>query len=238
VNIMTRILYVVSVLALCFAFVGLASAVILFEDDFEDQALGDEPQGWEYDPAAEVNTAGQVAEDPLDPDNKVFTDFGGYSAGDGMQLTDFVAEWDWMFFQDNSLNNSMGFRVVDAGNHYQLSRRGGGVDWKIYMFNGAWNEIATNAFPTEIDTWYRVQLTAKGDLFTVKVKEKEDDTPFADLDPVLEVNDGTYGEGAFQTSYYGPIDNVIIADSEQDILAVDPSISCIRTWGDIKKGWI
>lgn len=232
---MIRILSTISVLVLCFAFVDLASAAILFEDDFEDQALGKEPEDWEYDPAAEVNTVGQVAEDPLDPKNKVFTNYGGYSAGNGMQLTDFVAEWDWMFYQDNNLNNSIGFRVVDAGHHYQISRRLGGVDWKIYMYNGAWNEIATNAFPTEIDTWYRVQLIAKGDLFTVKVKEKKDNTLFADLDPVLDVKDGTYKEGALQTSYYGPIDNVIIAESERDILAVCPYNSYIRTWGDIKK---
>jgi hypothetical protein len=233
---MTKVFFAISVWVLCFAFVGLVSAKILFEDDFEGQVLGDEPKGWEYDPGAEVPDIGEVAEDPLDAGNKVFTNFGGYSAGDGLLLTDFVAELDWMFFQDNNRNNSIGFRVVDAGSHYQLSRRSGGVDWKIYMYNGAWNEIATNAFPTEADKWYRVQLIVKGEEFIVKVKEKEDNTLFADLDPVLDVEDGTYAEGAFQTSYHGPIDNVVIADSEQDILAVDPSVSSIGTWGDIKNG--
>jgi hypothetical protein len=194
-------------------------AEVLFHDDFEADTIGQEPQKWEYDPGAEIKDIGQVFTDPLDPNNQVLTDYGGYLADNGAEYTDFVAEWDWMFYENNNRNNSVGFHVQDPTAHYQLSRRSGGNDWNIYMFNGSWNLIVSEPFPTEIDTWYRVQLSVMGDEFLVKVKEKEDATPFKDLAPVLEVSDATYESGHFSTSYWGPIDNVIIADTEEDIIA-------------------
>jgi hypothetical protein len=212
-------------------------AKILFEDDFEGDAIGQEPSRWKYDPDAEVTDVGMVDNDPLDPNNQVFTGFGGYWADNGAVYTDFVAEWDWMFYQENDRNNSMGFHVQNRDAHYQLSRRSGGADWKIYMYNGSWNEIATAAFPTEIDKWYRVQLSAMGEQITVKVKEKEDPTPFKELTPVLEAADSTFLEGGLSTSYYGPIDNVIIAESEADLLAVtavEPTGKLPITWGYLK----
>ena len=48
-NEMTRAFYIFLVWVLCFALVGVASAKILFEDDFEGQVLGDEPKGWKCD---------------------------------------------------------------------------------------------------------------------------------------------------------------------------------------------
>lgn len=222
------------IFALCFVFQTAGMAKILFEDDFEGDAIGKEPAKWKYDPDAEVNNVGMVDEDPLDPGNQVFTGYGGYWADNGAVYTDFVAEWDWMFHQDDSRNNSIGFRVQNKDAHYQLSRRGGGVDWKIYMYNGAWNEIATVVFQTDIDTWYRVQLTVKGEQFIVKAKAKEDPTPFQELEPLLEVEDNTYDQGGISTSYWGPIDNIIIAESEQDIIAVEPTGKLPITWGRLK----
>jgi hypothetical protein len=184
---------------------------VIFEDDFEGDPLGAEPGKWTYDPTSEIKNVGLVDLDPLDAENQVFTGYGGYWADNGTDFSDFIAEWDWMFAQDNARNNSMGIRVQGPAAHYQLSRRGFGTDWKIYMFDGAWNEIGTAVFPTDVDKWYRVQLTAMGEQFVVKVKEKGDATPFEDLKPVLEVLDGTFGSGKFSTSYWGPIDNVVIS---------------------------
>lgn len=225
---------ILTILTLCLMVQGSSLAQVFFKDDFEKDEIGKSPKNWEYDPGAEVKNIGKVDVDPLDPKNKVFTGYGGYKANKGEQYTDFVAEWDWMFHQDNNRNNSMGFKVVDPGHHYQLSRRSGGVDWKIYMFNGAWNEIAAVAFPTKIDTWYRVQLTVKGEEFVVKAKDKKDQTPFAKLNPTLKIKDGTYKKGAFETSYWGPIDNVIIAASEADILPVEAKGKLTTSWGRIK----
>lgn len=220
----------------CFVFQTVGVAKILFEDDFESDTIGKEPKKWKYDPDAEVNDVGKVDKDPLDPSNKVFTGYGGYWADNGAIYTNFVAEWDWMFHQDNNRNNSMGFRVQNKNAHYQLSRRSGGSDWKIYMYNGAWNQIVAAVFPTDIDKWYRVQLSAMGAEFIVKAKEKKDETPFPELKPVLKVNDKTYDKGGFSTSYWGPIDNVIIAETEQDILAVEPANKLPIAWGRLKAG--
>ena len=46
--------------------------------------------------------------------------------------------------------------------------------------------------------------------------------------------DKTYDKGAFSTSYWGPIDNVIIADTEADILGVEPGDKLPTTWGRLK----
>ena len=73
-----------------------------------------------------------------------------------------------------------------------------------------------------------------GEQITVKVKEKEVETPFAELEPLLEVEDNTYLEGGISTSYWGPIDNIIIAESEQDIIAVEPAGKRSITWGRLK----
>ena len=174
-------LSILLIFALCFTFQTAGMAKILFEDDFEGDTIGKEPKKWKYDPTAEVKDIGKVDKDPLNPNNKVLTNYGGHLADNGATYTDFVVEWDWMFHKDNNRNNSMGVRVQNANAHYQLSRRSGGNDWKIYMFNGAWNEIVTAVFPTDIDKWYRVQLSVMGDEFIVKAKEKKDNTPFKEL---------------------------------------------------------
>ena len=220
-------------LGIMFQPIGLAA--ILFEDDFEDDAMGREPKKWKFDPKAEVNNVGKIDKDPVDPSNKVFTGYGGYLADKGVIYKDFCLEFDWMFMKNNQ-NNSIGFHVVDQKKaHYQLSRRGGGVDWKIYMFNGAWNEIVTTAWPTDVETWYSVQLICKGDLFTVKAKEKGDPKLFKDIGkPLLKVRDKTHTKGFISTSYWGPIDNIIIADHENDILAVQPSNKLSTVWAKLK----
>jgi hypothetical protein len=205
-------------MAVLLTYRGNIMADVLFQDDFEQDAIGDEPAKWDYSLDAEITDVGQVVPDPLEPDNQVFTDYGGYLADNGAEYTDFVAEWDWMFYLDDARNNSMGFRVQGPDGNYQLSRRGGGLDWNLYLFDGAWILLDSYVFETEIDTWYRVQLSVMGEDFIVKAKEKGDDTPFADLDPILDVTDDTFESGFFSTSYYGPIDNVIIADTEQDII--------------------
>ena len=230
-----KLFLIVSILILGGMFHSVGSAKILFQDDFEGGTKGKEPPKWKYDPKAEVNNIGKIDVDPLDPSNKVFTGFGGYLADKGKVYTDFCLEFDWMFAK-NDQNNSLGFRVVDNKKaHYQLSRRGGGVDWKIYMFNGAWNEIVTTAWPTDVETWYSVQLICKGDLFTVKAKEKGDPKLFKEIKKaLLKVRDDTHKKGFISTSYWGPIDNIIIADHEDDILAVQPSNKLSTIWAKFK----
>ena len=231
------LLSVAFVLAVFFMCRTDGMADVLFQDDFEGDAVGDEPQKWEYDPDSEVTDIGQVLADPLDPDNQVLTDYGGYLADNGAEYANFVAEWDWMFYLDDGRNNSVGFRVQGPDGNYQLSRRGGGFDWNLYAYDGGWTVIDSNIFQTEIDTWYRVQLSALGEDFVVRAKEKEDETPFGDLDPILDVSDDTFESGFFSTSYYGPIDNVIIADTEQDIIDASTGGAPQLKAGDADRDW-
>jgi len=220
-------------LGVTFQSVGLAA--ILFQDDFEDDTMGKEPKKWKFDPDAEVNNIGKIDKDPVDPTNQVFTGYGGYLADKGAIYKDFVLEYDWMFMKDDQ-NNSLGFRVVDQKKaHYQLSRRSGAQDWKIYQFNGAWNEIVSKAWPTDVETWYSVQLICEGPLFTVKAKKKDDPTLFKDIGkPLLKIKDDTHEKGFISTSYWGPIDNIIIAEHENDILAVQTSNKLSTIWGKLK----
>ena len=215
---------------------SISFSAILFEDNFEDGIIGKEPKKWQYDPDAEVNNIGKIDVDPTNPANKVFTGFGGYLADNGRIFKDFVLEFDWMFMKDDQ-NNSIGFRVVDNKTaHYQLSRRSGSVDWKIYRYDGEWADIGGKDWPTELETWYSVQLICEGSSFTVKGKRKDDPTPFKDIKKsIIKTKDDAHKEGFISTSYWGPIDNVIIAESEDDILDVDPSAKISTTWARIKN---
>jgi len=223
---------VVLALVFCFSLNQMASAKIFFQDDFEGEQMGKEPSKWEYDPAAEVVDIGQIIEDPVEGD-KCLSNFGGYVVKDSKEWKDYVAEFDWMFTEAGR-NESMAFRYQDASKFYQLSKRADMQSIHIYMYNGAWNQVGSGIFPVDINTWYRTQLKLKGSAFTVKIKEKEDQTAFADIEPVIEIEDSTYDKGGFSTCYYGPIDDVVIGESEADILAVEPASKLSTTWGHIK----
>lgn len=223
---------VVLVLAFCLSLNQIASAKILFEDDFEGEQMGKEPSKWDYDPAAEVTDVAEIIEDPVEGD-KCLSRYGGYVVKDSKEWKDYVVEFDWMFTEAGS-NESVAFRYQDANKFYQLSKRGDMQSINIYMYNGAWNQIVSGIFPVDINTWYRVQLKVEGPAFTVRMKEKEDQTAFSDVDPVVEIEDNTYDKGGFSTAYYGPIDDVVIGESEADILAVEPASKLSTTWGRIK----
>ena len=220
-------------LALCVSFAQIAFGAILFQDDFEGEQMGEEPSRWEYDPDAEVTDIAQIIEDPVEGD-KCLGNFGGYVVENSKEWVDYVVEFDWMFSEAGT-NESMAFRYQDAGNFYQLSKRTDDQSINIYMYNGGWNLLGTGIFPVQAIVWYRTQLSAAGPNFTVKMKAKGDETPFSDIDPILEVEDNTFARGGFSTAYNGPIDDVIVGESEDDILAVEPSGKIATTWGNLKR---
>jgi hypothetical protein len=220
-------------LVLCVSFAQIAFGAILFQDDFEGEQMGEEPSRWEYDPDAEVTDIAQIIEDPVEGD-KCLGNFGGYVVEDSKEWVDYVVEFDWMFSEAGT-NESMAFRYQDAGNFYQLSKRTDDQSINIYMYNGEWNLVGTGTFPVQAIVWYRTQLIAVGPNFTVKMKAKGDETPFSDIDPILEVEDNTFARGGFSTAYNGPIDDVIVGESEDDILAVEPSGKIATTWGNLKR---
>jgi hypothetical protein len=229
----TKCFRVVLVLAICLGFSQMVSAKVLFQDDFEAEQMGAEPSKWEYDPGAEDTTVAEIIADPIEGD-KCLSHYGGYVAEDSTEWTDYVVEFDWMFTEAGR-NESVAFRYQDSNNFYQLSKRGDMQSIIIYLYNGAWNELGAGIFPVDINIWYRVQVDVRGSDFVVKMKEKADRSLFSDIDPVLEVSDNALDKGGFSTSYYGPIDDVIVAESEADILAVEPVSKLPITWGGIRN---
>jgi len=221
-------------LVLCLSLNQMASARILFQDDFEGEQMGQEPSKWEYDPGAEVTDIAEIMEDPVEGD-KCLGRFGGYVVKDSKEWRDYMVEFDWMFVEAGR-NESMAFRYQDPSNFYQVSKRSDMQSIIIYMYNGSWNQVGSGTFPVDINIWYRVQLNVQGSNFTVKIKEKVNGTAFSDIDPVLEVQDSTFDRGGFSTAYYGPIDDVVIGESEADILtAVEPVSKLSTTWGQLKQ---
>lgn len=217
-------------LSLCFVLQDSVSAKILFEDDFEAETLGEEPSKWVYDPMGEIKDIAQIIEDPVEGD-KCMSHYGFYLVGDET-WTDYIVEWDWMRM-DINLNESVNFRYQDSGHFYHLTPRGGGAIIVLYRYDGAYTELAEANWSQEAQIWYRCQLIANQDKFSIKIKEKSDKTPFNNLEALLEAGDENFTDGGFSTGFYGPIDDVIITDLA-GAAVVKSSYSLPEAWGAIK----
>ncbi len=85
-----------------------------------------------------------------------------------------------------------------------------------------------------------MQISSIGNQHAVKAKERDDDTPFEELDPIVSVEDDTYAEGTiglFGTGAGGALywDNIIVYEPGTDLSeAVEPGGKLAVTWGKIK----
>ena len=72
----------------------------------------------------------------------------------------------------------------------------------------------------------------------VKIKERDDDTPFDKIDPAIEQKDKTYKKGSLGGLGTDPgstwVDNFIVYEDPKDILAVDSNGKLAVTWGKLK----
>ena len=215
---------------------------VLFEDDFEAEEIDAEPSLW-------GNIVGgftlMVVEDPDDPNNKVVEEHGeGNGSGvptpvgweDQDFWVDYIWEFDWMWEEDTYQGTA--HRYQDAMNYLHTSRRQGGGNFIIYMWNGNWNQLQDSPWQSGVGVWYRMQISAIGDQHAVKGKERDDDTPFEELDPLVSVEDDTYAEGPiglFGTAggalYW---DNIIVYEPGTEIHAVNPAAKLAVTWGRLK----
>ena len=229
----------VLVLSFTAAFSLSAPGRILFEDGFEADDVGDEPALWNPVPGSPV----QVVEDPDDPDNKVLEqnwEANGLGcvtpAGweDQDFWTDYVWEFDWMWNTDTYQGTA--HRYQDAGGYYHSSRREGGGNFITYMWNGNFNQIQASPWQSGVGVWYRMQSSDIGNEHIIKGKERDDETPFEQLDPVISVEDDTYPEGPI--GLFGGIglywDNIIVYEPGTDIHAVKPAEKLGVTWGELK----
>lgn len=243
---MLFILCTVSVLTL-FASMSI-SAKLLFHDDFENDAINQEPKKWEIGFAGKTKAI--VVADPKDAGNKVLKTSnnpsndsrhdgpGGsiYVCGDA-DWTDYVAEWDMMFPDDFFMG--VVFRFQDGEQFYLSDRRKGGNVYQFYKRqNGGWPLIGDGAVANKPQVWYRAQLTLEGDSFTFKLKERDDKTPFDDVAVATEAKDGDYKTGKFGNYGLVYIDNLFIGDGVDDLLLpVEPQDKLSTTWGDIKAAY-
>jgi hypothetical protein len=230
------------VLSFLMGFSVSALGKILFEDDFEADDIGDEPALWNPVPGSIV----QVVEDPDDRDNKVLNQNweanglgcvtpAGWEDQDFWR--DYVWEFDWMWDQDTYQGTA--HRYQDAGGYYHSSRREGGGNFITYMWNGNFNELQAGPWQSVAGVWYRMQSSDIGDEHIIKGKERDDETPFDELDPIISVEDDTYPEGPI--GLFGGAglywDNIIVYEPGTDIEAaklVRPAGKLATTWGKIK----
>jgi len=224
---------------------GLANANMLFVDDFEDDNLGDEPSKWEHLDFAEGNSIITVEEDPANPKNKVAktTGIGLYipNTNGKEKWSDYVWDFDWMWESDSYVGTI--YRVEDVEAHYHCSRRQGATEIHIYTRNaGNWANIATGTYPNENNVWYSHRLIIKGDKHQIYMKERNDDTPFEKLKPVVEAKDDTFKSGPIGmmgiTAGISYFDNMVLAETLQDIensKSVEMTGKLTATWGQIRN---
>jgi len=215
----------VLVLSFTAAFSLSAPGEVLFEDDFEAEALNAEPSLWNMVPDFTL----QVVEDPQDPGNKVLSQEG---EGDGLGIStpagsegqgwaDYIWEFDWMWDVDTYQGTA--HRYQDAEGYYHASRREGGTEFIIYMWDGDFNELQAGPWQSGVGVWYRMQSSDIGKEHIIKGKERDDGTPFEEIDPIISVEDDTYPGGPI--GLFGGIglywDNIIVYEPGTNIHAAD-----------------
>ena len=219
-------------------------AALLFYDDFEQDALWNEPASWEL--GHDGSTRAEVVADPRDASNNVLLSsdkasresrhrYGGsiYVVGDA-DWGDYIAEWDMMFPDDHYMG--VVFRFQDGEKFYLSDRRRGGRDYHFYKRQGGWAQVQAGMVETEPEVWYRAQLTLAGDEFTFKLKKREDKTSFQQLAPTVEGSDSTIKTGKFGTQGRIYLDNLVIGHTLADLLvSVEARDKMSTTWSVIKR---
>ena len=212
----------------------------IFQDDFEDDKLGEPPDRWIGCPEE-----GPVAEDPEDSSNKVMFLKGGADAdcaviADTDDLSEYTAEWDWLW-TDGGKCHSFSIHWQGRGEYYHFSRRTDGISWGIWArTGGAWpGPFVNGAYAWELSKWYRLQVNVSGSDISGKIKERDDGTPFDEIEPFIEMrgNDDRFDKGKFgpNEGWSGAyIDNVLIYIGEFS-KAVERDGKLASTWGEVKR---
>ena len=217
------------------AFSISAFGAILFEDDFGSGNL----DKWE-------NVKGQPLEVTKDPD-----DGGNQVCEQNIEIegpplpipkgsldegwTDYIWEYDLRWVGDPFVGN--GYRYQGPTNYFHGSRRVGG-SYSIFIWNGGFAELNNQPWASDGGVWYRLQLSVIGDEHIVKTKERDDETPFDELDPILKIKDNTYKDGPiglFGAEGMMFWDNIIVYEPGTNIRAVKPRGKLTTTWGGLKS---
>ena len=79
------------------------------------------------------------------------------------------------------------FRVT-GNDYYHISPRNDNVSVGFWHYDGGWNQKGDLVeYDFGLNTWNRFRVIAKGNEFTFKVKRRNDATPFADIEPLMQV---------------------------------------------------
>ncbi len=128
--------------------------------------------------------------------------------------------------------------MTDGEQFYLSDRRQGGMSYQFYKRKDGWPLIGNGSIDNKPQVWYRAQLTLDGDSFTFKLKERDDTTPFINVDSATEAKDAEYKTGKFGNYGLVFIDNLFIGDSVDDlVLPVEPQNKISTTWGTIKSSY-
>ncbi|MBC8457991.1 MAG: hypothetical protein H8D67_08355 [Deltaproteobacteria bacterium] len=238
----TRIKLILLSTILVLAAYVFANADILFVDDFEKDEIGKEPSKWEHFDFFGGNSHFTIGEDPTDSKNKLVktTGIGQYvpNVAGRENWGDYIWDFDWIWENDSFVGTL--YRIEDADNCFHASRRTGGTDFQIYACKGAWGgALVTSQYPNELNVWYSHRLVLKGSKHEIYLKERNDSTPFEELEPVIEVDDDTFKNGPVGimgiTSGLAYYDNIVVYESPADLTDVSPAGKLAQIWGKIKK---
>jgi hypothetical protein len=232
---MKRLCVLILAFALTITVSFSAPSETIFQDDFESDNVGQPPSNWVGCPED-----GEIFEDPLEPGNLVMgvknqnVDCGIMADMD--DLSQYVAEWDWMW--QEAQWHSLTIHQEQPGENYHLSRNPDNGAWEMWgRTGGQWpGPFVTNVQPTELNRWYHCQLSVDEAHIVLKVKERDDPTPFDELGPTLEMNgeDERFKKGKFgvNESPSSFLDNVIIYVGSP--AAVNKEGKLTTTWGGIR----
>ena len=238
----TRIKLILLSTILVLAAYVFANADILFVDDFEKDEIGKEPSKWEHFDFFGGNSHFTIEKDPTDSKNKLVktTGIGQYvpNVAGRENWGDYIWDFDWIWENDSFVGTL--YRIEDADNCFHFSRRTGGTDFQIYACQGTWGgAIVTSQYPNELNVWYSHRLVLKGSKHEIYLKERNDSTPFEELEPVIEVDDDTFKNGPVGimgiTSGLAYYDNIVVYESPADLTDVSPAGKLAQIWGKIKK---
>jgi len=224
-------------------FGGIANGKLLFKDDFEGDTIGDAPKNFEKidNPTNAAGFKIDIAKDPDGKSGKVTHTFN-YAlcvpkSADRDNWADWTWEWDWMWSEMGFPGTA--FRITGT-KYYHISPRNDNKGVGFWYYDGGWNQKGALAqYDFGLKTWNRFQVVAAGDKFTFKIKRRDDETPFAKIKPLIEVQDNTLAKGPASVCGANTdawMDNFIIGETEDDLsFPVEPMGKLAITWGTIKK---
>ena len=96
--------------------------------------------------------------------------------------TDYIVEWDWWWNADTWV--LLAWRYQGPTENFIFMRNGEDQKFSMPIFRGeAKVTEVSGVWPTDLEKWYRFQLSVIGPEFRLKGKERTDDTAFEKMKP-------------------------------------------------------